>query len=252
MRAGITTYTPERYNPRHRHADEAVRFYFRGAERYGRDVLEEGDCVYVPEGVYYGPTQTAEGQEENVRISLHFPGPSAHPTPVWPEVMKAQQEMREKGIGKFEKGLFIWANGRKQDGFEAVQEYMMGQKVRYPAPRYRSYIIIRPANYRWVPLYGSPGVQVRHLGYFNESGPNIKLVRMEPGSQTPGGKADFQQVRLVIEGEVSYNGENFDTVSCMYFPAGAPYSGTASPSGATVFVLQLGLPGQPSIPFCLI
>src|SRR6186713_522916 len=83
MGSGITTYTPERYNPRHRHNDEAVRFYYRGAECYGKDVLEEGDCVYVPEGVYYGPTKTAEKCDHNVRISLHFPGPSGFPTPVW-------------------------------------------------------------------------------------------------------------------------------------------------------------------------
>ena len=74
MRAGITTYTPERYNPRHRHTDEAVRFYYRGAECYGRDVLEEGDCVYVPEGVYYGRPRPQRSAITTCASRSIFPG----------------------------------------------------------------------------------------------------------------------------------------------------------------------------------
>jgi hypothetical protein len=252
MRAGITTYTPERYNPRHRHTDEAVRYYYRGAECYGRDVMEEGDCVYVPEGVYYGPTRTAEKCDHNVRISLHFPGPSGFPTPVWPEVMKAQKEMREKQVGQFEKGLFIWPNGKKQDAFEAVQEYIVGSKLKYPEPRYRNYIIMRHSNYSWVPLEGAPGVSVKHLGYFNERGPNIKLMRMEKGAETPQGEVNFQQVRLVLEGEVDYDGEKYQPVSCMFFPAGAPYAPTRAVNETTLLVTQLGMPGSSPLPFCVL
>ncbi len=252
MRVGITTYTPERFNPRHRHLDEAVRYYFRGAEAYGKDVMGEGDCVYVPEGVFYGPTRTAEGHAENVRISLHYPGPSGYRTPVWPEVMKAQQEMRDKEVGKFEKGLFVWSNGRRQDGFEAVQEYISGAKLKYPKSRYQNYIIMRQANFPWVPLDGASGVHVKHLGYFNEVGPNIKLVKMDPGTETPAGKANCLQVRHVIDGEVTYEGERYNTVSCMLFPANVPYSSTSTSTGATIHVVQLGTPGQSPLPFCLI
>jgi hypothetical protein len=252
MRAGITTYTPDRYNPRHRHTDEAVRFYYRGAENYGRDVLEEGDCVYVPEGVYYGPTKTNEKNDHNVRISLHFPGPSGFPTPVWTEVMAAQQEMREKEVGKFDHGLFIWPDGKKQDGFEAVQEYIIGEKLKYPQPRYQNYVIMRHSNYSWVPLEGAPGVSVKHLGYFNETGPNIKMVRMDKGATTPGGHVGFQQVRLVLEGEVTYEGENYKPVSCMFFPAGAPYAPTTALSDTILLVTQLAKPGTTPLPFCVL
>jgi hypothetical protein len=252
MRAGITTYTPDRYNPRHRHTDEAVRFYYRGAECYGKDVMEEGDCAYVPEGVHYGPTRTAEGHKDNVRISLHFPGPSGFPTPVWPEVMRAQKEMREKQVGQFEKGIFVWPNGRKQDAFEAVQEYIIGEKLTYPEPRYRSYIIMRHANFSWVPLGEIQGVFVKHLGYFNERGPNLKMIRMDRGAETPGGRVPFQQVRLVLDGEVAYEGENYKPVSCMFFPADAPYSATAATAETTLLVMQLANPGAQPLPFCTI
>jgi hypothetical protein len=208
--------------------------------------------VYVPEGVYYGPTRTAEKCAQNVRISLHFPGPSGFPTPVWSEVMQAQKEMREKKVGQFEKGLFIWPDGKKQDGFEAVQEYLVGHKLKYPQPRYQNYVIMRHANYAWVPLEGTAGVSVKHLGYFNESGPNIKLVRMESGAETPGGQVGFQQVRLVLEGEVKYDGENYRPVSCMFFPAGAPYSPVTAVSDTTLLVTQLGRPENPPLPFCVL
>ena len=148
--------------------------------------------------------------------------------------------------------MFVWANGKKQDAFEAVQEYIVGSKLNYPEPRYRSYIIMRHANYSWVPLEGAPGVSVKHLGYFNESGPNIKLVRMESGAETPRGQVDFQQVRLVLEGEVNYDGENYKPVSCMFFPAGAPYLATNAVRETTLLVTQLGTPGSPPLPFCVL
>jgi hypothetical protein len=250
MRAGITKYTTERFNPRHRHCDEAVRFYYRGAECYGRDVLQEGDCVYVPEGVYYGPSKTAQGYSENVRISLHFPGPSGFPTPVWSEVMQATNEMKEKEVGKFEKGIFVYPNGRKQDAFEAVQEYIVGAKLKYPKPRYQNYIIMRHANYSWLPLDGVAGVDVKHLGYFNERGPNLKMLRMSAGAETPAGGAPFMQVRLVLEGEVAYEGENYGPVSCIFFPQDAPYAATTAVSDATLLVMQLASPGAQALPFC--
>jgi hypothetical protein len=103
-----------------------------------------------------------------------------------------------------------------------------------------------------VPLEGAPGVSVKHLGYFNETGPNIKMVRMEKGAQTPAGHENFQQVRLVLEGEVSYEGENYKPVDCMFFPAGAPYSSTTAMSETTLLVTQLGKPGGAPLPFCVL
>jgi hypothetical protein len=252
VRASIATYTPERLNPRHRHVDEVVRYYYRGAESYGKDVLQEGDCVYIPEGVYYGPTRTAEGHQQNRRIVFHFPGPSGLKTPVVPEILRAQKEMPETGIGRFEKGIFIWSDGRKQDSFEAIHEYLTGGKVKYPEARYQDYVIMRQEKFPWEPLDSVPGVNVRHLGYFNERGPNIKIVKMAPKSETPGGKVPFLQVRYVLEGEILYEGQTYDSVSCMLIPANAAYSSVATSTGATLLVIQLGVRGGKSPEFCVI
>jgi hypothetical protein len=111
---------------------------------------------------------------------------------------------------------------------------------------------MRHSNYSWVPLEGAPGVSVKHLGYFNERGPNIKLMRMEKGAETPQGEVNFQQVRLVLEGEVEYAGETYKPVSCMFFPAGAPYSPTTAINDTILLVTQLGMPGSSSLPFCVL
>jgi hypothetical protein len=124
--------------------------------------------------------------------------------------------------------------------------------VKYPEARYQDYVIMRQEKFPWEPLDSVSGVNVRHLGYFNERGPNIKIVKMDPNSETPGGQVPFLQVRYVLEGEILYDGEVYSSVSCMLLPANAPYSSIATSSGATLLVVQLGLPGGKPPEFCQI
>ena len=93
---------------------------------------------------------------------------------------------------------------------------------------------------------------MKHLGYFNEAGPNIKLVGIDAGASTPAGKAGCEQIRLLIEGDISYDGKEYQAVSCMYFPANVPYSPTSSKKGAILFVVQVGSQEGKRPPFCLI
>ena len=250
LSATMTVYTRERLNPRHNHDFDQIRFYVRGGENYGKQVFGPGDCVYFPEGVPYGPTSTAEGDEENVRLNMQFQGPSRGPFFHRTEVQAAEPELLK--IGKFENGLFVWPDGRKQDSAEAIREHLGGKKVEYPVPRYDDYVVMHSTQYAWKPLDGAPGISVKHLGYFNEGGPNIKLVRIDAGAITPACTAPCQQVRYVIEGEISYGGESYSAVSCMFFPAQVPYASTSSKTGAKLLVVQLSSAnGQPP-PFCLI
>jgi hypothetical protein len=111
---------------------------------------------------------------------------------------------------------------------------------------------MRQAKFPWVPLEDVAGVEVRHLGYFNERGPNIKIVKMDRGAETPAGKAGFLQVRYLLEGEISYEGASYAPVSCMLIPANSAYSRTSTSSGATLLVIQLGVRGGKPPEFCLI
>ena len=250
LSATMTVYTRERLNPRHKHDFDQLRFYVRGGESYGKQVFGPGDCVYFPESVPYGPTFTAEGDQENVRLNMQFQGPSRGPFFYRTEVQAAEPELLK--IGKFENGLFVWPDGRKQDSAEAIREYLGGKKVEYPVPRYNDYVVMHSKQYAWEVLDGAAGVSIKHLGYFNEGGPNIKLVRIDPGASTPAGTAPCQQVRYVIEGEILYGGESYGAVSCMFFPAHIPYQSTSSKTGASLLIVQLSSSNGQRPPFCLI
>jgi hypothetical protein len=251
LNASMSVYTAERLNPRHKHDFDQVRYYVLGGENYTKHIFGPGDCVYFPEGVPYGPTFTAEGCDENVRLGMQFQGPSQGPFFQRTEVQKGDEQLLALG-GRFEKGLFIWPDGRKQDSAEAIREHLAGTKMLYPKPRYDDYVVMHSQRYAWQPLHGVAGVAVKHLGYFNECGPNIKLVQIDAGASTPGGTAPCQQVRYVIEGEISFQGGEYSAISCMYFPAQIPYPATSSARGATLLVVQLVSHDRHPPPWCLI
>jgi len=252
INASMSVYTSERLNPRHMHDFDQVRYYARGGENYGKQVFGPGDCVYFPEGVSYGPTFTAEGCDENVRLGMQFQGASKRPFFQRVQVQKGELDLREIGGTFDDKGLFIWPNGRKQDSAEAIREHLGGKALEYPKARYDDYVVMHSNEYAWTPLAGVSGVEVKHLGYFNELGPNIKLVRIDAGASTQPGTAPCEQVRYVIDGDITFKGEEYSAISCMYFPARLPYPATSSAKGATLLVMQLGIAnGQPP-PWCLI
>ena len=250
LRAGLSTTKSTRYTPRHRHDCESVRYIIRGQVKFGHEVCGPGDCIYNPESVYYGPEDMSIS-DERVSIGLQFSGPSGIPYLDPADMKKARQQLAK--IGKFEKGIYIGPDGRKQDGAEAFREHVRGHELTYAPPRYSEHIVMRTENYSWQPLADTPGVWVKHLGYFNEVGPNIKLVKIDAGASIQAGVAPCQQVRYVLEGEISFNGEQYKAVSCMYFPAHVPYPSAASSTGATLFIVQLASPGgQHPPPYCLI
>ncbi|MGH7846435.1 MAG: hypothetical protein ACREQW_14860 [Candidatus Binatia bacterium] len=251
LNASMSVYTSERLNPRHKHDFDQLRYYVRGGENYTKQIFGPGDCVYFPEGVPYGPTFTAEGSDENVRLGMQFQGPSRRPFFQRVEVQKGDQELLALG-GKFEKGLFIWPDGRKQDSAEAIREHLGGVKLEYPKPRYDEYVVMHSEQYVWQALERVPGVLVKHLGYFNECGPNVKMIQVDAGASTPAGTAPCQQVRYVVEGEVTFQGESYSAISCMYFPAHVPYPATSSAQGAKLLVVQLGSHDGHPPPWCLI
>ncbi len=249
LRASYRTSIRDFHSPRHKHTFDQVRYILSGAVKYGREVYGPETCLYLPEGVSYGPMQS---YEDSVRTSvgLQFPGPSRIPYPTSADIARAREELSK--LGKFEKGIFAWSDGRKQDSFEAIAERLMGEELSYPAPRYKDYVVMNAENYDWRPLKNTSGVFVKHLGYFNEVGPNIKILRMDPGASTNPGISSCQQVRFVVEGDVSYEGQAYNSVSCMYFPADKPYSATTTSSGAKLFIVQLASPSGEAPPYCVI
>jgi hypothetical protein len=156
-------------------------------------------------------------------------------------------ELRAAGV-VFQGGVARFPNGKKvQDPAEAIYEYLAGDELEYAPPRYDEPIYIKTENFPWKAT-GRPGVEVKHLAYFNECGPNVSILRLEPGAATPGGRVGCIEMRLVLQGEVEYAGKPCPAVSRLYYPPGVPFGEMTSRSGAEVLVFQVAVPGGEAPP----
>jgi hypothetical protein len=155
-----------------------------------------------------------------------------------------------EAMGRMEEGVFIWPDGRKQDGHQAVLEHLVGHKLDYPEPRFTSYVVMRSEAYAWQPLEDVGGVSVRHLGYFNESGPNLKVVHMEAGATLPANMVPWQQVRVLITGELAYEEQRYSACTAMYLPANTAYGKLSATQDSELFVVQMATDAGEAPAFC--
>ena len=95
-----------------------------------------------------------------------------------------------------------------------------------------------------------PGVSVKRLGFFNDPGPAVQLLRLEPGASTPPGETSSLMIRWIYEGEAEYHGSPLPAVSNLYYPPEAPFDEMKSSAGATVLSIELPSPGsQAPLPY---
>jgi hypothetical protein len=234
-------------SPRHHHDFEQIRFVLAGDHEYGGKHYSAGWLGYFGEGVYYGP-QAQHGPGRS--IVLQFPGPSGGPFHSREESRRAQGEMLAAGA-KFEGGICIWPDGRKQDGADALHGWLNGRPMEFPPARYAEQVWMNTENYPWE-TSNVPGVAVKRLAFFNDRGPAVQLLRLEPGASTPPGKTGSVMIRQILEGEATYAGQPCPAVSGLHYPADAPYEGLFSATGATILSIELQakLPGsEPPLPY---
>lgn len=237
--------------PRHHHVFEQIRYIKSGSMTYGHNrTAQAGDCVYFPETVAYGPVTYDEGEF----LLIQWPGPSEGGLFfAVDEVDAAAAEMKKAGMGSFELekgGLFRHSDGRVQDGYEAVAEYLSGEPLRYAPPRYLDQVLMRTGAFAARPLPGADGVLVKHLGYFNEIGPNVKLLRFDAGATLPAGVARSQQVWSVLSGEIEYGGTSYGERSLVHVEPGSDRAAAVAPAPAEVLIVHLGSPRTGPVPFC--
>jgi quercetin dioxygenase-like cupin family protein len=226
-------------SPRHRHNFEQIRYVLEGHINYGKKKYGPGTFIYVPESVYYGP-QTRDDEATRVLL-LQFPGPSGVPKFNTEEIREGQNRLCAQGV-VFQKGIAHFPSGKKQDAAEAIWECLAGRPIEYAPPRYEAPIYVYSQVF---PLQstGRDGVGVKHLGYFNECGPNVSLLHLQPGASVPGSSVSWLEMRIVIEGEVEYAGQHCRAISRIYCPPGGSYDELVSRSGATLFIFQTAVPG---------
>ncbi|MEZ5927984.1 MAG: hypothetical protein R3C55_05835 [Parvularculaceae bacterium] len=113
--------------------------------------------------------------------------------------------------GSFEDGVFSWApehgGRRKQDGYEAVWEYVNGKPVRYSGS-YVFPIIMDPASFDYLPVRGA-SVEEKCLGRFNERGLEIKMMKVHAGASFDLKASERPLVVCAMSGEGYANGEPY-------------------------------------------
>lgn len=248
-RIGSLYAEPSYHSPRHRHTFQQVRFVLSGKMKYGHEVYSTGDCLYIPEGAYYGPIKPVEDSEQLHFADIQFEGPSGIPYPEPDEVVKAQRRLAQTGV--FDDGVYTFASGRKRDAYEAILEELTGQKIEYPAPRLNSYVVMHTLGFPWVPHATLPGIAQKHLAFFFETGPNLKMVKIAAGASLPASIPGGHRAVFLLEGEVRFDGKDFDALSYFVLPSGEPHAAFEARTEATLlFVAWNPLGG--TVPYELI
>jgi len=250
LRIGSLYADPYYLSPRHRHTFQQVRFLVEGKMRYHKDIYNAGDCLYIPEGAYYGPITPVEkrdgGSEKMHFVDMQFEGPSGIAYPHPDAVVASQRALAQ--TGKFEEGIYTFADGHKRDAYEAILEHLTGKPVKYPPSRLDSYVVMRTQSYPWLPVAHLEGVSQRHLGYFFECGPNVKMLSLQAGASLPAGSPRGHRALFLLSGSVRFDGEHFDAFSYFVLPEATPYSAMQAQSDAQLLVIGWCAPGQ-TVPF---
>jgi quercetin dioxygenase-like cupin family protein len=243
------SYGADYGTPRHRHTFQQFRYVLEGRRDIKDGVLEEGDCAYYPEGVYYGPqAQTAP----MIGLGLQCEGDSGIPYLRHDDLIAARKKLIEEG-GTFAKGVYtrVMPDGRKinKDGHAACFEAITGRKLEFPEPRYETPVVIRPAAFSWVADAKHPGVEHKHLGTFGEKRSSIGLMRLAPGSRIPAHQQDVAKIMYVTDGSISYDGKTWrggksdKDGTYMFLPHGSDVGELRSEGGASFFVISLPMLG---------
>lgn len=235
-----------RSSPPHRHTFDQVRYQTAGEQRYGDQEWRPGTLGYFPESVFYGPHTSSEGGFAEVDIQL--PGPSRGLFGSNDDLIRAMSALRETGV-QFSDGQAIHPDGRSQDATEACWEYLLGGEVQYAPARFDAPVVVDTTSFAWVAV--GEGIAQRRIACFNESGPSISMLRLEPGSETGGGVSPCAQVRFVVEGEVEYDRVSCPGVSCLYYPPGVEYAPLRSKGETTLLLIGFQAPGGAKPPLDL-
>lgn len=224
LRIGSLYAEPYYHSPRHRHTFQQIRFVLSGEMKYGHERYGPGDCLYLPEGISYGPIKPKQEKDSEQLhfVDMQFMGPSGIPYPDPDEVVRAQRALAQRGV--FEEGIYTGPDGRKKDAYEVILEEITGQEITYPPSRLTDYVVMRSGAYPSLPHKSLAGVSQKHLGCFFECGPNIKLLSMKEGATIPAGRPEGHRALFLISGEVEFGGEVFDSLSYFVFPNDTDYA----------------------------
>ena len=230
-------YQRGEYNtPRHRHPFDQWRYQLEGDCGYDRGTgMKPGMLGYFPEGAYYGPQHA---DESNLTVIMQCGGPSGNGYLSAAQEAAAIAEMQT--FGRFEDGVFYRNEGvpgrRSVEAFQATWEHAYGRPMTIAPPQYAEPILLDTEAYRWLPLAGAPGVEVKHFGTFTECALPAARYRLAPGATLRAyGRGTF----LVLSGRGTLEDQPYRRLTGLYLDSAEDAVFHAI---ETTDILQIGLP----------
>lgn len=225
------------FSPRHRHNFEQYRFMIEGTFDFDRDgKMTPGMFGYFPEGVYYGPQTCAGGK--CLAAVLQFGGASGSGYLARAEVQAGMADL--KNYGEFKDGVFRRRDDvegkRNMDGYQAIWEHVNKRPMVYPKPRYTTPLFMDPANFDWLPVAESPGVEEKLLAVFTERRNQAGLFRIAAGASY---EARRRGLYIILSGSGTVDGQPLRRLTTVNIGAGerARFAATTATE-----LLHFGLP----------
>ena len=106
---------------------------------------------------------------------------------------------------------------------------------------------MRTPSYPWVPT-DKAGVSQRHLGYFFECGPNLKMFSLKAGASLPAGRPQGHRALFLLSGHVRFDGDDFDALSYFVFPDDTAHAELKATQDSELLALGWTTPRR-SVPF---
>jgi hypothetical protein len=243
--AYVRSTREDRYSPLHRHNFDQVRYIFSGKIEYGPLKCGPGDCVYFPEGVFYGPTEVKTDKAENYTIQSQ--GPSWAYLLSRAEAKKVAAELTREAVLDREQGVIHWPSAKTQDSYEAMWEKLTDQRLVYPLARFNGPCLLRSEQFPWVNWNRGQKAYAKHLALFNECGPGIKLIKVETGGTLFSGSTNCHRIALVFSGSIRAKDNIMTAGGAIYSGPFTDYPEMTCDAEATLLLVYLQARNGPPI-----
>jgi hypothetical protein len=113
----------------------------------------------------------------------------------------------------------------------------------FPRPRYKNVIIAAPANFVWLPVPKSTGVERKFMGSFSERAVWIEIVKIDSGAVWTSTDSNARRVFVVLSGAGEIDGTKIGRLSAVQVDANEELRISATDE------MELFLTGLPAVRF---
>ena len=146
-----------------------------------------------------------------------------------------------------EKGIVRWPDGKNQDSYEAMWEMLNQEKLVYPIARFNGPCLLRSEQFRWVQLTRGEKAYAKHLAIFNESGPAVKLIKVDAGGNLFRDTSNSHRIALVVSGKMKDQDTSVAAGSAMYSAPLTDYPELSCEREATLLLVHFQAKDGPAI-----